>query len=101
MTRQVLSDGSGRWFDLNQVEKFDEETRWNGSNHISCATGSQWEHQTLYRTKSRLWIIHAWSQWQGTLDSWTEISDDEAAIWLVENEHEHPDVEEQIAELEI
>lgn len=38
---------------------------WNGSNHISQATGSQWEHESLLRTAGGWWVLHRWSQWQG------------------------------------
>ena len=45
MRRQATTDGSGSWFDLDKAESFEEETQWNGNNHISKATGSQWEHE--------------------------------------------------------
>ena len=85
MRRQALTDGSGRWFDLDTAERFDEGTVWDGRNRISLATGTQWDHETLYRTKSGRWIKHWWSQWQGTVDRWEEIPEAEAAAWLVRN----------------
>jgi len=85
MRRIALTDGSGRWFDLDSAEKFDEATFWDGRNRISLATGSQWDHETLYRTKSGHWVRHWWTQWEGAADQWTLISADEAARWLVRN----------------
>ena len=81
MRRQILTDGSGRWFDLDTAERFDEATVWDGRNRISRATGSQWDHETLYHTKHGHW----WSQWQGTLDRLEEIDEAEAARWLIQN----------------
>jgi hypothetical protein len=102
MRREVLTDGTGRWFDLDKAERFEETTHWNGNNHISKATGSQWDHEELYRTAGGRWILHHWSQWQGSTPSWTEISADDAARWLSINEYDaHPAVEGEYAELEI
>jgi hypothetical protein len=86
--RQVLTDGTARYFNTSKATHWDESTTWNGSNHVSDATGSQWDHERLYRTKSGLWIIHAWSQWQGSTESWEETDDERAAAWLVTNGHD-------------
>ena len=88
MERQALTDNTGKWFDIKTAEVWEESMEWNGNNNISCATGSQWEHEKLYRTKSGIWVINHWSQHQGSLESWTELSDEEAAIWLVKNNQE-------------
>ena len=102
MKRQVLTDGSGRWFDLESAEVFDEDTRWNGRNKSSCATGSQWEHETLYRTKSDRWILSHKSQWEGHLPSWTEMEATAAARWLSINGYEaHETLQDADKELEI
>lgn len=101
MNRQPLTDESGTWFDLDTAESFDEDTWWNGNNHISSATASQWEHERLYRTKSKRWVLRHWSQWQGTAETWEEIDDAAAAAWLVRNDDTHPDVTEEIVVLEI
>jgi hypothetical protein len=42
MRRQALTDGTGRWFDLDKAERFEEATFWDGRNRISLATKSQW-----------------------------------------------------------
>jgi AICAR transformylase/IMP cyclohydrolase PurH len=88
MARQVLTDGTARYFDRKLARKYEEDTRWNGNNHVSVATGDQYAHESLYRTKSGLWVIHHWSQWQGSTESWEQISDAQAAAWLVTNGHE-------------
>jgi len=70
---------------------WNEEKDWNGSNWISRATGDQWTHQTLYKSsKGRYYIEHE-SQWQGATPSAEFVSDEEAARWLVLNEHELPE----------
>ena len=100
MKRQALDDGT--WFDLDTAECFGEETRWDGHNHISVVTGSQWDHQDLYRTKSGRWVLRCWSQRQGTLPTWEEIDNKTAAAWLVRNEHEpHTACATEYAALEI
>lgn len=101
--RQTLTDGSDRWFDLERAEKIEEETWWDGRNRRSKATGSQWEHETLYRTAaSGRWVLHAWSQWQGSSDDWTEIEDAAAARWLARNGHEpHHDCAAEFAALDL
>ena len=86
MNRKVLTDGSGLWFNSNTAVRFEENTRWNGSNHISVATGSQWEHEFLYYTRSGRWVLHHLSQWQGSLDRWEQISEAQAVRWLSVNE---------------
>lgn len=66
MRRIVLTDGSGRWFDEDKAEAFDEERWFDGRNQISRATGDQFEHERLYRTASGQWVLNAWSDWQGS-----------------------------------
>jgi hypothetical protein len=75
----------------NATSRWDEDTYFDGSNRISRATGSQWNHQTLYRSrKGRYYLIHT-SQWQGSRDRCEWISHQEATRWLYENEQEIPD----------
>jgi hypothetical protein len=81
---------TGKWFDPAKATEWEEATWWNGNNHISRATGSQWEHETLYRTAGGAWVLHHWSQWQGSTESYTLVSASEAAAWLVRCEHEPP-----------
>lgn len=76
------------WFDPTTAEQFDEATEWNGNNHISKATNSQYDHQILYRTKGGRWVLHGWSQWQGRGETYQFITDDAARTWLLENEQD-------------
>ena len=65
----------------------DESTRWDGNNHISIATGSQWDHERLYRSAKGKWLLRAWSQWQGSSESWTQLDDADAHAWLINHGH--------------
>ena len=79
------------------VQSWDEATFWNGNNHISKATGDQFLHETLYKSsEGRYYIVHS-SQRQGSVDSATWTEKEEAAKWLLLNEHELP---EDLAELQ-
>ena len=101
MDRIAMTDGSGRWFDRDSADKFEEGMFWDGNNNISMATHSQTEHEELYRTASGKWVLNCWSQWQGVLETYEIVDDDFAAKWLVTNEHDSEVVKDQIAELEI
>lgn len=101
MDRQVLTNDSGKWFDRDKALRWDESTRWDGSNHISCATGSQWNHEELYRTASGRWILHTWSQWQGSSSSWEEIAHQAAVLWLSQHGHDDALTPEENVGLEI
>ena len=83
---QLTGEDTGKWFDEDAAVKFTEATRWDGRNHISRATGSQWEHEVLYFTRGGRWVLNHWSQWQGSLESYSEVTADEAARWLINNE---------------
>jgi hypothetical protein len=75
----------------NATAHWNEDTRWNGNNHISLATGSQWEHETLYRSrKGRYYVVHE-SQWQGSTPHAEWVSPEEAARWLMTMSHPLPD----------
>ncbi len=79
--------GGGRWFDPKASESFSEDTRWDGRNHISVATSSQWEHEELYRTPKGTWVLHEWSQWQGSLARYATVTPETARQWLIDNNH--------------
>jgi hypothetical protein len=87
VTRVALTDDSGCWLETEAAVAFEENTRWDGNNHVSLATGTQWDHQVLYRTMSNNWVLHSWSQWQGSAESYEQISDEDAVAWLIKNEH--------------
>ena len=71
-------------------QHWDEDTRWDGRNQISVATGSQWEHEQLYRSRKGRYYIKSWSQRQGSLPSADWASPEEAVVWLLVNAHEIP-----------
>lgn len=83
-TRSILVG----WFDADTATVFGEDTYFDGNNHISRATGSQWDHQALYRTKGGRYVLHSWSQWQGSVPTWQFLTDDQARDWLLANEHD-------------
>lgn len=76
------------WFDDAKATKYEEATEWDGSNHISLATGSQTEHEALYRTAGGRWVLNRWSQWQGVRETYRFIDDQDARSWLLGNEHD-------------
>lgn len=76
------------WYDEAKAECYTEATDWNGNNHISRATGSQTEHERLDRTAGGRWVLHSWSQWQGTLPTVRFVADEAARQWLVLNDHD-------------
>jgi len=97
MERQILDDGG--WFDPSASEKWDEKTRWDGRNRISLATGSQWNHEILYRTRSGTWIVNWWSQYQGRTETYRQVDVTEAVAWLIRNKHEIPEGVEAVGEV--
>ena len=86
MKRQSI--GNGRWFDRDKAICIHESTFFDGNNYISLATNSQWDHEQLFRTKSGAWILHHWSNYQGTTPTWEEIDNKQAAEWLVKNDQD-------------
>lgn len=90
MTRYEMSDGSIVDTD-NASDHWNEATRWDGNNHISVATGSQWGHERLYRSRRGRFYINRTSQWQGSVESCEWLSNETAARWLIANEHNETD----------
>jgi hypothetical protein len=82
-TVEKILDG---WFDADKAEFVEEATRWNGNNMVSVHTRDQFAHEGLYRTAKGRWVLHRWSQWQGTTPSYEFIPDDAAKTWLLTNE---------------
>ena len=94
MKRTNITDEDGSlagWFCRDSATRWAEGSRWDGQNWIGLGTGSQWEHEALYRTKGGRWIEASWSDWQGSGGtSYIEIGESAATDWLVANEHEIP-----------
>lgn len=86
----------------NAIKSWDEDTRFDGRNHISVATGSEWDHQKLYQSRKGRYYIEHWSQWQGSTPRAEWVSPQEAARWLLQNNHELPadlvEIAEQVTE---
>jgi hypothetical protein len=76
------------WFDRDAADRYSEATDWDGHNHISRATRSQWDHETLYRTTGGRWILNAWSRRQGSLETFEFVTAEDAKTWLLANEHD-------------
>lgn len=74
------------WFNAHTAEFFKEATTWDGNNHISVHTGSQWHHQGLYRTKGGRWVLNCWSNWQGSQETYQFITEQDARTWLLKND---------------
>jgi hypothetical protein len=89
--RQSLGDGA--WFNVAAATRYKEEAWWNGQNHISKATGSQWDHEALYRTRTGRWVLHTWSQRQSSQESWNLVDDATATRWLIAHGHDPVDRE--------
>ena len=85
MPRVTLTDESKAWFDTDSAVLFKEDTRWDGDNHISVPTRSQWNHEWLYYTKSGKWVLNCFSAYQGTLETHEQISEQDAVEWLILN----------------
>jgi hypothetical protein len=69
-----------------------EEKRWHdGRNFISKATGTQWNHETLYESRKGRFYKVCTSQWQGSHDHAEWLDENEAVRWLLLNDHEIPE----------
>ena len=80
------------------TEIWEEASDWDGNNHISRVTGSQWKHQKLYRSKKGRYYVEHTSQYQGSRSHFEWVSREEAAQWLMLNEHELPEDLADLAE---
>lgn len=74
----------------NATKHWNEDTHFDGRNMVSNATGSQWKHETLYRSKKGRYYIEHDSQWQGDESFATWLTNEEAVAWLVLNGHDLP-----------
>jgi len=88
MSKYRLEDGTV--IDTEKAKDFWEEaTDWDGRNHISRPTGSQWEHERLYLSARGRYYVESWSQWQGSISSIEVLDSEQAARWLILNDHEN------------
>jgi len=91
MKRIAISDGSGSWFDLEKSEKFEEETWYDGQNNVSRATGIRHNHESLYLTSSKKWVLNKYSQYANQSESYEVISENEAVVWFLKQEMDLPE----------
>ncbi len=82
----------------NAQQEWEETTDWNGNNHISRATGSQWAHETLYKSAKGRYYIESTSQYQGSLPTARWLTPQEAARWLLLMDENLPQDLEALAE---
>jgi len=82
MSKYRMDDGTV--VDTEKAQQsWDEATEWDGSNHISKATGSQWNHETLYKSRKGRYYVEHTSQWQGSRPHVEWVSPEEATRWLI------------------
>ena len=85
----------------NALNAWKEGTTWDGRNRISVATGSQWDHERLYKSLKGTYWLESWSDWQGDVATAEIMSKHDAATWIVLNGHDVPDdLAQIIADLE-
>ena len=97
MTRYRMDDGS--IVDTERASAhWEEETDFDGHNRISRATGSQWHHQTLYRSRKGRYYVEHLSNWQGSRSHVEWVSPEEATRWLLWMEHPLPEDLQQYAD---
>jgi hypothetical protein len=73
------------------TEHWAEATRWDGRNHVSVATGSQWRHETLYRSLRGNYYVETTSQNLSEAPGARFVTPQEAASWLLQMGHELPE----------
>lgn len=90
MTRYRMDDGSV--VDTDKAsEEWAEMQDHDGSNYIGRATGDQWTHERLYRSRKGRYYIEHTSQWQGSRPHVEWVSPEEATRWLVLMGHDLPE----------
>lgn len=99
MKKISLTDGSGAWFTAEKAKLYKEKSVWNGNNWISCATGSQWEHECIFITAGGKFILNAYSQIQGSKETYEEVSKDFAAQWFAKQGFDNDDIPGELHEL--
>jgi len=96
--RIAITDGDGKWFNPEKAQEFKDANDWDGNNNISKSAGQHCNH-ILYRTTSGKWILNGWSRWEGSQETYIEISNQEAAEWFMKNEYDDSDIPEDLLKL--
>jgi len=61
---------------------------FDGANLADVNTYDQNRGQGLYRTAQGRWVLRQWSNWEGTTDVYTYVTDGRACAWLVFNDYD-------------
>ena len=99
MARYSMQDGSVVDTD-NASSRWQERTGWSFSGDISKATGSEWEHEALYRGEGGQYFIERTSQRQGSTPYVLCVSPEQAYQWLLANDYDEgvEDLPEELGE---
>lgn len=80
MKKTPLTDGSGRWFDLDSVRKWERHIS-SEEEHYQSHYGPEGEYLCL--TRKGTFILHSW-KWDRE-DSFTLSDMEKGAAWLISN----------------
>lgn len=97
MARTNVFDDNGDYaghFNADKASYHSERTRWNGQNHVSLATGTEWDHEELIRTAGGDWVLRRWSQWEGSKEGYSYVSPGKAQEWLLISEYDDDEIAE-------
>src|SRR5207249_4279380 len=91
MRKVILSDGTGRWFDIDSAKEFRSASYIDNSGEEVCpATGGipgLWAH--LYLTEHGTFIlVHTYDGYHPEADGAVEMDVDSAVRWLLNNGHQ-------------
>jgi len=84
----VIENGefNGNWFNPEaSIVHIKENASYNGHNWVSLATGRQFEHEALYYTKNKKFVLNKWSDYQGSDDVYEVIREIDATHWIIKN----------------
>ena len=86
MARYKLEDNTVVDTELATIHWLEAKDRQN----ISVNTGSEWNTETLYKSKKGRYYIERCSAWQGSKNYAVLISQKEATAWLLFNDKKLP-----------
>jgi hypothetical protein len=74
-------DGQMKRFVESSARAYPE--RLDPDGRVSRATGSEYEHESVYLLSSGTWILKHWSQWRGAATTYRELELAEAVEWFL------------------
>lgn len=95
----TMPNGQTGHFHSETATHYNEDTYYQGRNEVSRATGTPWDHETLYRTQHGRWVLNTWGDRQGTPEAWRYTDAATAKSWLLRNHHDAA-VEQWFGEIE-